>query len=283
MNNQLKLDPYKQKLAEVYDNNRSQNYDQDKWLTQITDRLVKSVEIKPGDKVLDIATGTGNVAIEVAQLVGNSGLVVGVDISTKMIEQARKKATALNLKNIEFQLADGENINFPDNSFNLILCANAFPLMIDKEATLRLWSKFLKPGGFIGLHSIAETGFTNIVVLKKILENHGINIDFFQLSSPVNTIEKYENLLRQADLEVIFVKTETHGSYRSLEDTKKKWNFVYYPSPVNNPHPFTKLSSEEIELIKAEFELELEKLATPEGIWNNGTTFLVLGRKSVSQ
>ncbi|MEB3340265.1 methyltransferase domain-containing protein [Okeania sp.] len=280
----LKLDPYKQKLAEVYDNDRSQNYDQNQWLPQITHRLVESVEIKPGNQVLDIATGTGHVAIEVAQLLGNSGLVVGVDISTKMIEKAREKATALKLKNIEFQLADGENINFPDNSFDLILCANAFPLMINKEATLRLWSKFLKPGGFIGLHSIAETGFTNIIVLKKILENHGINIDFFQLSNTVNTIEKYDNLLRQANLEVIFVKTETHGSYRSLEEAKKKWNLVYYPSPVNNnPHPFTKLSTEKIEQMKAEFELELEKFTTPEGIWNNGTTFLVLGRKSVSQ
>ncbi|NER04636.1 MAG: class I SAM-dependent methyltransferase, partial [Okeania sp. SIO3C4] len=209
--------------------------------------------------------------------------VVGIDISSGMLEQARKKIAQLNLTNIEFHLADGENIDFPTNSFDLIFCANAFPLMADKAATLRLWSQFLKPGGYIGLHSIAETGFTGIIVLEKVLENHGINLDFFHLSDTVNTIEKYQDLLTQADLEIISVEMENHGSYLSLEDTKKRWNLVYYPSPGNIPNPITQLSSEEIEQMKAEFEEELERLIKPEGIWNNGTTFLVLGRKAVPQ
>lgn len=282
MNNQVKLDRYKQELAKIY-SQRSQNYDESKWHSQITHRLVESAQIKLGDKVLDIATGTGHVAIEVAQLVGNYGRVVGIDISSGMLEQARKKVAKLNLKNIEFQLADGENIDFPANNFDLILCANAFPLMADKAATLRLWSTFLKPGGLIGLHSITETGFTGIVVLEKVLENHGINLDFFHLSNTVNTIEKYQDLLTQADLEIISVEMENHGSYLSLEDTKKRWNLVYYPSPGNIPNPLIQLSSEEIEQMKAEFEEELEQLITTEGIWNNGTTFLVLGRKAVIQ
>ncbi|NEP81999.1 MAG: methyltransferase domain-containing protein [Okeania sp. SIO3B3] len=282
MNNQVKLDRYKQELAKIY-SQRSQKYDESKWHSQITHRLVESAQIKLGDRVLDIATGTGHVAIEVAQLVGDDGRVVGIDISSGMLEQARKKIAQLNLTNIEFHLADGENIDFPTNSFDLIFCANAFPLMADKAATLRLWSQFLKPGGYIGLHSIAETGFTGIIVLEKVLENHGINLDFFHLSDTVNTIEKYQDLLTQADLEIISVEMENHGSYLSLEDTKKRWNLVYYPSPGNIPNPITQLSSEEIEQMKAEFEEELERLIKPEGIWNNGTTFLVLGRKAVPQ
>lgn len=70
--------------------------------------------------------------------------------------------------------------------------------MANKAATLRLWSTFLKPGGLIGLHSITETGFTGIVVWQKVLENHRINLDFFQLSDTVNTVEKYQNLLTQS-------------------------------------------------------------------------------------
>ncbi|NEQ77417.1 MAG: hypothetical protein F6K23_33040 [Okeania sp. SIO2C9] len=87
--------------------------------------------------------------------------------------------------------------------------------------------------------------------------------------------------MTQADLEIISVEMENHGSYLSLEDTKKRWNLVYYPSPGNIPNPITQLSSEEIEQMKAEFEEELERLIKPEGIWNNGATFLVLGRKVV--
>nr|WP_293164561.1 methyltransferase domain-containing protein [Okeania sp. SIO2C9] len=104
--------------------------------------MVASAQIKPGDKVLDIATGTCHIAIEVAQLVGNNGRVVGIDISSGILEQARKKVAQLNLTNIEFQLADGENIDFPANSFDLIFCANAFPLMAEKAATLRLCLSF---------------------------------------------------------------------------------------------------------------------------------------------
>lgn len=278
MNNQIKLDEYQQKLADIY-SKRSENYDDSKWHSHITHRLVESAEIRPSQSILDIATGTGHVAIEVAQIVGNSGHVIGVDISSRMLEKARQKVTALNLKNIEFQFGDGENINFPRNSFDRILCANAFPLMRDKAATLKLWSQFLKPGGLIGLHSLAETGFTGIVILHKVLANYGINLDFFQLSNPVNTVEKYQELLKQAGLEPISVKTENHGSYLSLEDVKKRWNLVYYPSPGNIPNPLSQISAEKIAQMKAEFEAELDVLITPSGIWNEGTTFLVLSQE----
>lgn len=278
MNNQVKLDKYKQQLADIY-SQRSQKYDRSKWHSQITHRLVEVAQIKSGNKVLDIATGTGHVAIEVAQIVGDSGQVIGIDISTGMLEKAKRKATVLNLKNIKFQLADAENIEFYINSFDRILCANAFPLMADKAATLTLWSKFLKPDGLIGIHSIAEKGFTGIVILHKVLKNHGINLDFLHLSDTVNTVEKYQYLLKQAALEPISILTENYGNYLSLEETKKRWNLVNYPSPGNIPNPLTQLSSEEIEEIKAEFEAELEQLVTTEGIWNDGATFLVLGRK----
>lgn len=178
-------------------------------------------------------------------------------------------------------MGDGENINFPVNSFDRILCANAFPLMANKAATINLWSKFLKPGGLISLHSLAETGFTGIVVWHKVLENHAINLDFFKLSDTVNTVEKYQDLFKQAGLELIEVKMEPHGSYLSLEEVKTRWNLVFYPSPGNIPNPLSQIYSEQIEQIEAEFETELEGLVTKEGIWHDGTTFLVLGRQPI--
>jgi ubiquinone/menaquinone biosynthesis C-methylase UbiE len=58
------------------------------------------------------------VAIEAAQIVGIEGRVIGIDISTGMIEQAKQKVETLGLGNVEFQLADGEALNFPENSFD---------------------------------------------------------------------------------------------------------------------------------------------------------------------
>lgn len=61
-----------------------------------------------------------------------------LDISSGMLEKARQKVAALNLKNLEFQFRDAENINFSVNSFDRILCANAFPLMANKAAKINL-------------------------------------------------------------------------------------------------------------------------------------------------
>ncbi|MBZ8182647.1 class I SAM-dependent methyltransferase [Oscillatoria salina] len=276
--NDLKLDNYKQQLAEIY-TRRSDNYDESKWHPQITHSLVEKAQIRPGQAVLDIATGTGHVALEVAQLVGDSGRVVGVDIAPGMLEKARNKVRNLNLKNVEFILADGELLDFPANSFDRILCANAFPLFPDKEGTLKLWCQLLKPGGIIGLHSMADKGFAAMNVLQKILQKYGIILPLFQLADSVSSVEKYRQLLEKAGLEPKEIKTEQYGNYVSLEEAKKRLNLVDYPTPGNDTHPLSELSDREVAKIKAEFEEELEALATTEGVWNEGTTFLVLGCK----
>jgi ubiquinone/menaquinone biosynthesis C-methylase UbiE len=98
MSNQPKLDKYKQEIADLY-TRRSQTYDNSHWHLQIAQRLVEYGRVSRGQQVLDIATGTGHVAIAAAQIVGAEGLVIGVDISARMLDVARNKAQELNLKN----------------------------------------------------------------------------------------------------------------------------------------------------------------------------------------
>jgi SAM-dependent methyltransferase len=80
--------------------------------------LLEYALIRDRQHVLDIATGTGHIAIAASQIVGSEGRVIGIDISAGMLEQTRNKVEALGLKNIEFQLADAELLNFPTNSFH---------------------------------------------------------------------------------------------------------------------------------------------------------------------
>ncbi len=84
LRDRLKLAEYKQQIADLY-SGRSDNYDNGEWHPRIAHRLVKLADIQPGYKVLDIATGTGIVAIEAAQIVGNEGYVIGIDIATGMV------------------------------------------------------------------------------------------------------------------------------------------------------------------------------------------------------
>lgn len=276
---QLELEIYKQEIADLY-TGRSQTYDRGNWHLQIAHRLVEYGQVSSGQYILDIATGTGHVAIASAPLVGTEGKVIGIDISPGMLAQARHKVEKLNLKNIEFQLSDGETINFAHNSFDRIFCSSAFIWMSDLIAALRLWHNCLKPGGIIGIHAFADTAFIGGVITQKVAQKYGIS---FLMSKPTGTVEKCQNLLQQAGFEAIDIKVEQDGSYISLEKAKEMWAGSSHPAPGQYPPPLSQLSSKQLSQAKAEFEIELEALQTEQGIWNDVTTYYVYGRKPKSE
>jgi ubiquinone/menaquinone biosynthesis C-methylase UbiE len=271
MNQQLHLNEYKQQIADLY-SRRGQTYDEGDWHPRIAHRLVEHAHISQGQHVLDIATGTGMVAIEAAQLVGFAGRVVGVDISTGMLEQAKRKIEGLGLNNIELVLADAEKLNFPANSFDVVLCSSALIWMADIPKTLRLWHQLLKPGGLIGFHAFADTAFVGGVTVQKVAEKYGVSLAF---SKPTGTIEKCYDL----GFEAIEIKSEQDGSYISLEQAKRMWAGSSHPAPGQFPNPMKQLSSGQLEEVKAEFEAELAALVTEQGIWNDLTIFYSFGRK----
>ncbi|WP_293074996.1 methyltransferase domain-containing protein [Moorena sp. SIO3H5] len=84
MSNNLELSEFKQEVATIYDN-RSNSYDNGDFHPRLANGLIEHVDIRPRQKILDIATGTGLVAIEAAKRVGQDGRVVGVDISKFLI------------------------------------------------------------------------------------------------------------------------------------------------------------------------------------------------------
>ena len=277
MINQLYLSDYKQAIADLY-NRRSQTYDDSEWHLQICHRLIEYSLVSSGQHILDIGTGTGHLAIAAAQIVGAEGRVIGVDISALMLEQARSKVEALGLSNVEFKLADAEELNYPANSFDRILCANTFPWIEDKEATLRLWYQFIKPGGLIGIHTPADTAYVGYVVLQKVLQRYGVTLE---PSNRIGSIEACQTLLANAGFEVLDIKTEQHGSYISLDKAKATWEGIgSLPSPRQSKNILSQFSSTQLVEAKAEFEAELEVLQTEQGIWDDLTTLYILGRKS---
>lgn len=88
---------------------------------KVSDRLVELAEIKPGDTVLDIATGIGEPAITAAKRVKPNGKVVATDISPQMITIAKTRAKSLGLDSImEFRESDAEKLEFPKSTFNAV-------------------------------------------------------------------------------------------------------------------------------------------------------------------
>lgn len=274
MSNFFELDEFKQQVADMY--SQRSNYDEGDFHPRLAHRLIEYAKIRSGQKILDIATGTGLVAIEAAQLVGSEGRVVGVDISTGLLKVAQRKILVANLSNIELVVADAEDLDFPAASFDRVLCCSALPFMTNLPADLRLWHRFLKPDGLIGLCAFAETAFIAGVVLKRVALRYGVSLLFSDLTG---TEEKCHTLLREAGFKDVEIKTEQFGSYISLSETKRTWE-----DSLKHPlcRPLKQLSSAQLEQAKAEYFVELEALVTAQGIWNDTSTFFAFGRKAAS-
>ena len=93
-------------------------------LLKVSDRLIELAGIRPGHRVLHIATGIGEPAISTAKIVGKNGYVTATDISTEMLAIAEERARCLGLHGImDFKQRDAENLELGTNQvFDAILC-----------------------------------------------------------------------------------------------------------------------------------------------------------------
>jgi len=94
-------------------------------------------------RILDIGTGTGFLAILLADL-GHE--VVGVDLSSGMLEVAREKARKAGVK-VEFRLGDAENLPFKDNSFDATICRHVLWTLPNPDKAIQEWSRVVRSGG----------------------------------------------------------------------------------------------------------------------------------------
>jgi ubiquinone/menaquinone biosynthesis C-methylase UbiE len=119
------------------------------WLEPVSDKLMKSSQISPGQTVLDVATGTGQPALTIAEkIVGPTGRVIGVDLSPEMLEVAKEEAAYQGLTNVVFQIVKDESLSmFSDDTFDAVVCRNGLMFMPDPVKALKAFRRVLKPGG----------------------------------------------------------------------------------------------------------------------------------------
>ncbi|MBD3619445.1 MAG: bifunctional demethylmenaquinone methyltransferase/2-methoxy-6-polyprenyl-1,4-benzoquinol methylase UbiE [Chromatiales bacterium] len=109
---------------------------------------IEQAAVKKGQRVLDLAGGTGDLALRFSRLVGPDGQVVLSDINASMLARGRERLTDEGVAgNIEYVQANAEALPFPDNHFDLITIAFGLRNVTDKDAALRSMYRVLKPGG----------------------------------------------------------------------------------------------------------------------------------------
>jgi SAM-dependent methyltransferase len=119
----------------------------------ISQRLVELADVKPGDRVLDVAAGYGEPSLTAAKAAGPDGSVVATDISAEMLSYGRERAAATALDNIEFVESDASSLDYPEGSFDAAVSRWGIIFEPDAEGAAARVRSFLKPGGRFAISS----------------------------------------------------------------------------------------------------------------------------------
>ena len=112
--------------------------------------LMACAGLRAGDCVLDVACGTGVTALDAAARVSPDGKVVGVDLSSRMVDAARQRALQAQCANVRFERMGAEGLELPDHSFDVVLCALGLMYVPNPEhALLEMRRVLRKPGRII--------------------------------------------------------------------------------------------------------------------------------------
>ena len=134
---------------------------------------IASSNVKRGDRVLDIAGGTGDLALKFREKVGSSGQVILTDINGAMLEEGRKSLLDNGVFDIEFVQANAELLPFKDKTFDCVSIAFGLRNVTDKEAAIRQMFRVLKKGGCL---LILEFSKVENEMLEKFYDYYSFNV-----------------------------------------------------------------------------------------------------------
>jgi ubiquinone/menaquinone biosynthesis C-methylase UbiE len=117
----------------------------------LTAALIEHAKIEEGHTVLDVAGGSGEPGLTIAEKVGPRGSVTCTDAGAEMVEAARHDATRRGLANVQFRQCTADSLPFPDNSFDVTVCRLGIMFVPDPLVALREMLRVTKPGGKLAL------------------------------------------------------------------------------------------------------------------------------------
>ncbi|EEG07517.1 bifunctional demethylmenaquinone methyltransferase/2-methoxy-6-polyprenyl-1,4-benzoquinol methylase UbiE [Pseudogulbenkiania ferrooxidans] len=188
--------------------------------------------VKPGDKVLDIAGGTGDLSRGWVQRVGKTGEVWLTDINSSMLTVGRDRLLDEGIV-LPVALADGEKLPFPDNYFNLVSVAFGLRNMTHKDAALKEMHRVLKPGGKLLVLEFSKVwkplspfydlySFKALPIMGKLVAN---DAESYQYLAESIRMHPDQETLKQMMLDAGFGKVDYHNLSAGVVALHKGYKF----------------------------------------------------------
>jgi ubiquinone/menaquinone biosynthesis C-methylase UbiE len=186
----------------------------DLWLPYIAPvgkAMLEALPVKPGDKVLDVACGTGEPALSLARQ-NPKAAITGIDAAPAMAEVAQRKAREELLENITFEAMAAEKMRFADASFDKLCCRFGVMLFEDSQQGLNEMRRVLKPGGAFALavwstpETMTTMDWARRAFTGRIPEEHYPAVE--KISS-LGELGKLEAMLKSAGFDTFTVECRT--------------------------------------------------------------------------
>jgi len=157
--------------------------------------------LQPGETVLDLGSGGGFDAFLAIQEVGESGMVIGVDMTPEMVSKARANTEKVGYTNVDFRLGEIENLPVADSLVDVIISNCVINLSPEKAKVFQESYRVLKPGGRLAISDVVATA----ELPEKLKSDMAL---FTGCMSGASSITEIETMLKDAGFEAITIKSK---------------------------------------------------------------------------
>jgi ubiquinone/menaquinone biosynthesis C-methylase UbiE len=215
-----------ERMAEGWDRDR-------RWVWEVAhgvaEWMIDALDPQPGDTVLELAAGAGDIGLKVAEMVGEGGRLISTDFAPNMVEAARAEADRLGLANVEARVLNAMEMDLEDDSVDGVMCRWGYMLMADPAAALRETRRVLRDGGRLAM-SVWGTPEENpwaSIPARLVREQAGLPPPdrpapgIFALADP----ERTRSLLTEAGFDIL--RMEDVGLSWTFDDFDAYWRFLH--------------------------------------------------------
>jgi ubiquinone/menaquinone biosynthesis C-methylase UbiE len=242
------------------------------------DRLVVQTIYAPGDKILDVLSGTGALALAASQAVGPAGRVTAIHLAESLLARLETKISKFGLANIDVHTMDASRLDFRRDYFQHTACSLGLVWLPDPGAAVREWARVTRPEGSVSLAVFAPQAFQPLLGLLRgrIAQLAGV----WSEPAPWEQLSRHESLialLQNAGLADVTVHELQLGYH--LRDPQEWWEVVWNSA--------LRLLVEEVpeglrDRLRTEHLAEVVTLVTTDGLWLDVAVRIASGRKTTT-